>query len=865
MQRIKWLLCALFWGIAMIHAAQNISEYTLDNGLKVYLIQDPSATYTTARTYVRAGSINESLFYGAGASHYLEHLLAGGSTSKRSEDQYKALISMFGGAFNAYTTADHTSYFINALPQDTSEAIAVLSEWMFHASFLEKEFNREREVITKEIEKTDASIHRKFYQYAQENFYKYSPHRYPVIGYLENFNRLSLEQLKAYYKTNYVPSNMALIVGGNIDIPSTLAQIKKTFGVIPDQAAPQTAYTIEPLPFSKRVMEYQGESHVSYLSLRFPNVDIYSDDLYAMDLLDFILSNGEDSLLNKRLVEKSKLAYSAHCSSYTPSTTSGFFDISFETDYPNIAKLEKETLKMLEEIKQGKLDSKLIERAKKQKLAEEVLSISTIEDKAEKLGQAYIYGYSKDFNDHYVARFKNISKAQLVAAAKKYFNPEKMVVTVLRPKEEVAISTTASAHTSVLVKKPKMVLLQNGVRVLLYHDDSLPKVYAKVFVMGGIRSENEHNNGIGTILSYMLGKGSERFSKAQIYDQVEGSGAQMGATMGTHTLYYGLEAMSEDFPKLTPLFIDTFLHPTFAKSDFEEAKRRLQNRISQRRDDWYSFGSYQFKKAFFGEHPYGLSAMGEKKSLKAIQLKDVDLYFKQLLNPKNMVICIFGDFDEDSILKQIQESFNGLQVPEKAFDAFASLPRKLHTQALDQTLPLDQDVAALFIGFDGVSFADEEDSLKLDLVDAVLSGAHYPSGRLHNLLREKGLVYQVHGNSVSGLEKGYVAICALTSADKIEEVKGLIAAQIKDIQDNPITDEEFKQAIAQLNFYNKDRMASIESLSVICATDELYKNGYDYFTKFDNQVRLLTKKDVQDTAKKYLKNPQIFSCIGHPK
>lgn len=865
MQKIKWFLWCLFWGMSMIQASQNIAEYTLDNGLKVYLIQDPSAPYVCVKTYVRAGSINESLFYGAGASHYLEHLLAGGSTTKRSETQYKALISKFGGAYNAYTTSDHTSYFINALPQDANEAIAIVSEWMFHAAFVEKEFNREREVITKEIEKTNASIHRKFYQYAQENFYKYSPHRYPVIGYLENFNRLSLDQLRTYYHTNYVPSNMALIVAGNIDPISTMAQIKKTFGVIPDQAAPQTTYTVEPLPFSKREMEYQGDSHVTYLSLRFSNVDIYSDDLYAMDLLDFILSNGEDALLNKRLVEKMKLAYSANCSSYTPSTATGFFDISFETDYKNLGTLKKETLKLLEEIKQGKLDNKLIERAKKQKLAEEVLSITTIEDKAEKLGQAYIYGFTKDFHEDYVNRFKHVTKAQLVAAAKKYLNPDKVVITVLKPKEETTPSIATESYTSILVKKPKMVTLNNGVRVLLYHDNSLPKVYAKIFVMGGIRSETEKNNGIGTILAYLLGKGSTGYTKEKIYDWVEGNGAQMGASSGGHTLYYNLESMAEDFEKLTPLFFDTFLRPKFAKSDFEEAKRKAFNRLSQRRDEWYNFGSYQFKKAFFGNHPYGFSSLGEKASLEAIKLKDIDPYFRTLLNPQALVMSVFGDFDEAKILKQIQSNLGSLKVPAQAFDAFKPLPRLEHTQATSKKLPLDQDVAALFIGFDGVTFQNEDDNLKLDLVDAVLSGAHYPGGRLHNLLREKGLVYQVHGNQVSGLEKGYVMICALTSAEKIEEVKALTMAQIKDIQDNPVTDEEFEQAIAQLHFANKDRMASIENLSVICATDELYRNGYDYFTKLDTRIQQLKKEDVMATAKKYLKNPQIFSCIGRSK
>ena len=846
----------------MIHAAQDISEFTLDNGLKVFLIDDPSASYVTCRTYVRTGSINEAAFLGAGASHYLEHLLAGGTTTKRKEETYKKLISLFGGAFNAYTTADHTSYFINTLPKDAPEAISILSEWMFDSAFDEKEFNRERDVIIKEIEKNEANLHRKFYQYAQESFYKYSPQGYPVIGYVENFKKLNMTDIQSYYRTQYVPSNMALIIGGNIDKAAIMARIQATFGQVPTHATPRSAYVAEPIPFSQRSMTYEGDTHVTYLSVRFPSVDIYSQELSAIDLLEFILGKGEDSLLNKTLVLKKKLAYSVGVSSYTPANSTGFFDISFETDEKTIEPLKKELFQILATISKGKLDEKMIAKAKKQKLAEDILSISTIEDKAEKLGQSYIYGYSKDFFDHYINRFKGVTKAQVILAAKTHFIPEHATITILRPKQEIKSSRNIETFSSILVKKPRLISLKNGIRVLLYHDTSLPKVHAKVFVMGGLRAEAPTRNGVGMLLSEMLGKTSAHYSKSRIFELIEGNGAHMGASLGVHTFYYSLETVSDDFEALFPVFTDTFLHPKFAKSDLEESKRKLTKRLSQREDDWYSNGSYQFKKQFFGTHPYGLSALGEPQSVSGLTCEDIQSHYHYMMNPTQMVVSVFGDFDEEKILKQIEEQFSSVKPNPKGFKAFQVIPRDRHTKKIEKVISIQQDVAALFIGFDSTTFKEKEDSLKLDLVDAVLTGAHYPGGRLHTQLREKGYVYMVHGNNVAGLEPGYVVLCALTSADKIDSVKSIIFDHIKDIQEHLITDDEFTQAIAQLHFYNKDRIASLEALAVITATDELYQNGYDYFTQFDNQVRLLTKEDVQTAAKAYLKNPQIFQFIG---
>ena len=103
----------------------DVKEVVLDNGLTVVVVPDPSASLVSVKTFVRAGSIDEQPFLGHGLSHYLEHVVAGGSTSVRTEDQYKEKISLLGGAFNAYTTTDHTSYYINTVPEFTLDAVDI--------------------------------------------------------------------------------------------------------------------------------------------------------------------------------------------------------------------------------------------------------------------------------------------------------------------------------------------------------------------------------------------------------------------------------------------------------------------------------------------------------------------------------------------------------------------------------------------------------------------------------------------------------------------------------------------------------------------------------------------------------------------
>ena len=128
--------------------------YTLDNLCKVAIVPDAASPIVTVRTYVRVGSVFESGHMGSGISHYVEHLVAGGSTTLQTEEDYKQTISLLGGVSNAYTTFDHTSYFINTSPEHLETALTVLYEWMFFSAFADAEVRREQAVITREIEKT---------------------------------------------------------------------------------------------------------------------------------------------------------------------------------------------------------------------------------------------------------------------------------------------------------------------------------------------------------------------------------------------------------------------------------------------------------------------------------------------------------------------------------------------------------------------------------------------------------------------------------------------------------------------------------------------------------------------------------------
>lgn len=832
----------------------NTTHFTLENGLDVILIQDDFSPVISARTYVRAGSIDEGELLGGGASHYLEHLVAGGTTSKNSEDTYKNKISLLGGAYNAYTTLDHTAYYINTTPEFTNDAVQILYEWMFYNTLEKNEFERERSVIQKEIEKTTAHLMRRFYYQAQRNFYKTHPIRFPVIGYIDRFNEITREELEAYYKTFYVPSNMALVVAGNLDKKTLIKQIENTFGKQPMRPKPIRAFTTEPAPFGHRISKERGNTNVTYYSLRFSTVDLYSPHLYALDLLDYILGNGEDSLFYKTLVEEKKLAYSVNVSSYTPDFTTGYFDITAELDEENVDAYHTELLSLLGDIKDGKISKKDIEKARKQKIAERILEISSAEDKASEMGQSILYGHSTTFFDDYTSNFQHVSKQDLIDAANKFFNTDKAVITQLSPKEDDS-AKTAHSGTQTNTVEPELISLDNGIKILYLKDKSIAKVHIQTMVYGGMRRESKETNGIGHLLMDQFGRGSNNYTKSKVLTLIEGNGADLSAGVGNNTYYFSLQSLSEDIETTLPVYLDAWLNPKFSKSEIEESKRLTLKNIEQRKDDWHRYGAYVSKKVFYNDHPYGLSRLGEKETLETLSIKDIKKAHQNLINPTQTVITIIGNIDKEWAIKEIKDATKDLDA---STPFIASLPREPHTSDSKVIEDIPQDVSGLFISFDGEALSEVDLGIKLDLVDSVLSGMRYPGGRLHNLLREKGYVYMVHAANQLGVEKGKFSIVALTSKDKVEEVQKLIFEQIESIKSIPVSDKEFEEAIAQMKFYYKDRAASYESLATILATDELYGKGYDFNSKVDDKIKALTKQDVQEVASKYLVNPQVF-------
>eukprot|EP01047_Picozoa_sp_COSAG01_P014570 COSAG01_NODE_713_length_14097_cov_15.136448_1_plen_338_part_00 len=309
-----------------------IKTHTFTNGLNLLSIQDTSSQSTSIQAYIKVGSATETPYLGTGISHFLEHMLAGNASKTYSEQETNTLLKELGGMFNAYTSYDHTQYHINTYHEKTSLALDLILEWLFFAKLEKSVFEREQNVIQREIEKYKASVNQSFYQACEQHFYKESSKSYPIIGELELFNTLKLSDLKQHYHNHYITQNTLICIGSAEPIETHIDAIdNKNIPKIPIKIKETVPYFIRNKPACISKKNIEQESSLSKVSIRFPTCQFEHQDIYALDLISIILSHGEESLLNKTLIHEQNCCYSVYAQHSTNPLSNGYFEIYAES------------------------------------------------------------------------------------------------------------------------------------------------------------------------------------------------------------------------------------------------------------------------------------------------------------------------------------------------------------------------------------------------------------------------------------------------------------------------------------------------------------------------------------------------------
>lgn len=413
-------------------AAQSPVEKTLPNGLKVILLENHKAPLVTFQVWYRVGSRNEE-WGKTGLSHMLEHMMFKG-TEKIGPSQFSKIVEENGGDENAFTSADYTAYFENMGADSIEVSVMLEADRMQGLVLKEDEFKMERSVVMEERRlRTEDEAKALLREGIEAAVFQVQPYHWPVIGWMEDIEGFTVNDLRSYYDTFYRPSNAFIVVVGDFNEKTLLPLIEKAFGAIKGGSPPRQDGMREQPQKGERRIVVKKEAQLGAITKAYHVPTILDDDSYSLDLIQTLLSSGESSRLYRKLVQELQLALSIDADNRSMSKDPNLFSISADIMPGKTAEeVEAALIAEIERLQKEPVGKRELEKAKNQLEASLMFTRDSIFYQAMILAQYEIVGSWKDL-DSYIPKIRKVSGQDVMAAARKYLVPDNCTTGILVP------------------------------------------------------------------------------------------------------------------------------------------------------------------------------------------------------------------------------------------------------------------------------------------------------------------------------------------------------------------------------------------------------------------------------------------------
>jgi len=426
------LLAVLLISPPISSFAAQVQELVLDNGLKVLLLEDHKSPAVTFQVWYRVGGRNEKDGK-SGLAHFLEHMMFKG-TPTTGPEEYSRLIAKNGGRSNAFTTADMTVYFATMSRDKINIQLELEADRMANALLGDTYFEPEKKVIQEERRlRTDDNPGSALYEIAASVAYTIHPYRRPVVGWMEDIQNLTRQDLVDFYKLYYAPNNAVIVMVGDFSTDEVLPKIKVAYGKIPRGAEPPKMTVVEPTQRGEKRVTLKKEAELPLLMMLHHAPNLQNQDSYALDLLSVVLAGGKSSRLHQELVYQKRLVRGIDADYNALSVDATAFSISAQLlPGAELAQVEREIERQLDKVKTELVSERELQKAKNQIEAAFVFAQDSIFGQAMKIGYYEMVGGWR-MVDSYLPNMRKVTREDLRRVAQKYLQRDTRTVGTLIP------------------------------------------------------------------------------------------------------------------------------------------------------------------------------------------------------------------------------------------------------------------------------------------------------------------------------------------------------------------------------------------------------------------------------------------------
>ena len=876
--RARWLFLFLVLALGSGARAQQVDipyeKFVLDNGLTVIVHEDHKAPIVAVNVWYHVGSKNEKPGR-TGFAHLFEHLMFGGS--QHAPGSYVKALELVGATdLNGTTYFDRTNYFENVPTSAVDYALFMESDRMGFLDLSQKTLDLQRGVVQNEKRQGENQPYRLTEEHFPENTYPAGhPYSWDVIGDMADLDAAAFKDVQEWFKNNYGPSNVVIVLAGDIDAKTAKEKVQKYFGEIPPGP---------PVAHQKIWIAKMKGTHREVTQDRVPLPRIYmvwnvpqfgSPDADFLDLVSSCLGDGKSSRLYKRLVYDDQIASDVTVYVDTREIGGQFVVQVTARSGHNLGEIEKAIdEEMARFLKDGPTPEEL-QRVQTQYLANFLRGserIGGFGGKSDRLAQYEVY--TGDAGNYKVTlkRVHDASAEDLKGAANRWLS-DGVYIAEVQPFPDYKAASAAvdrskppALGTPPELKLPKLerATLSNGLKIILAERPGLPLVSFWMTADAGYAADHSAAPGTAKLMSALLVDGTRTRNALQINDQTALLGARLLAYSDLDFSYVQLSALKEKLDPSLELFGDVILNPSFPDADFKREQKLQLDTIQQEQDEPIGMALRVFPGLVYGPtNAYGspFTGSGTAASVQKITRDDLVKFHKEWFQPDNATLIVVGDTTLAEITPKLEKlfaSWKSGQTPRKDVAA-VQLPSKPVVYILDKPNAEQSVVIAANITVP----PNTPDELAIQAMNDVLGGTF--SSRLNMNLREDKHWSYGASSFVLGarFQRPFLAF-APVQTDKTKESLAEMNKELRAILgDRPVTSDELTRTQANETLSLPGSRETLDAVGGSIATILDSRWPDDYYDTMSGKIGALKTSDL-DAAAKQVVHPDnlIWIVVG---
>ncbi|GAB4371031.1 MAG: hypothetical protein Kow0042_13550 [Calditrichia bacterium] len=843
----------------------NYSYHQFPNSFELILVENHTNPLIATVVVIRTGLRNESA-QNNGVSHMLEHMTFNGTRRRTQKELYDEL-DYFGIYLNAQTSEDYTTFMALYHKDQTSPSLDILSDMLFHSTFPEEKFEKEKGIIAEEIRKDSEAPDFIKELKLRQDFYRDLPYAMPVIGTVETVRQMSRQQVLEYYRKYYAPNNMIALVIGDFDKSEMLDSLKKYFGSEKPKKIEKRRFSLQQtFPYLYRLEEENDQT----VYLKFPAPTFYSDDFIPFQFLYSYFISGQESEISQSLLQDSSLRIKKLRTSYQFHPEFG--ELTFQiTSAKGVdpQKLKTAVQQALAHLNRKEFSDVEIAATKRQMAISEMLQLEKILYygflKAQELAIAGIDAYEKMIPAFLQLRKETIARCRSFDPAL-WKSPQKLFAKgswwkkvnaepYLQPVSRI-VPGEGRIHRSVL---------PNGLTVLHYQNQDNPVLALHILFKNRSALEPEGKTGIADFLHHCLFKASAHYPADSLQLLLKKIGAEIKAydwAFIPYDDYYNVPQYSyirfvtldQFFQEAVRVTADNILHPDLAAA-FPDAQRLMTQLAAQSENNPRKQAQLNFFKGLWGEdHPWTKPVSGTMQSVQSITVADLEAFHKKYFSAENTIISVVSGLDSATVFNTIHTYFQ--EMPRTADTV--TIPSPPVTQTVrSNSMSIGSRQAYIYLGY--TFKGDTSDELPLEILNQMLSDQI-----AFSLREQKGWAYSL-GSVVAPIQdKFYLYVYMGTGRETLHPAIRELLQEISIFKEREIDQTLLERTKNSMVAALTRRRASRESQAYTLGLNEFHQHDpADYHAIFE-KIRRISLNDVL-RVRKYLQNQNYYLFYTLPK